>query len=112
MDCLFCKILAGEIPSTKVYEDDYVYAFKDIAPQAPFHAVVIPKKHIQSAADINSENSVYVSKIFEAVATIAKENNLSNGFRVVTNCGEDGGQTVGHLHYHMLGGRLLAWPPG
>ena len=112
MDCLFCKILAEEIPSTKVYEDDYVYAFKDIAPQAPFHAVVIPKKHIQSAADINSENSVYVSKIFEAVATIAKENNLSNGFRVVTNCGEDGGQTVGHLHYHMLGGRLLAWPPG
>lgn len=112
MDCLFCKILAGEIPSTKVYEDDYVYAFKDIAPQAPFHAVVIPKKHIQSAADINSENSVYVSKIFEAVAAIAKENNLSNGFRVVTNCGEDGGQTVGHLHYHMLGGRLLAWPPG
>ena len=112
MDCLFCKILAGEIPSTKVYEDDYVYAFKDIAPQAPFHAVVIPKKHIQSAADINSENSVYVSKIFEAVAAIAIENNLSNGFRVVTNCGEDGGQTVGHLHYHMLGGRLLAWPPG
>ena len=112
MDCLFCKILAGEIPSTKVYEDDYVYAFKDIAPQAPFHAVVIPKKHIQSAADINSENSVYVSKIFEAVAAIARENNLSNGFRVVTNCGEDGGQTVGHLHYHMLGGRLLAWPPG
>ena len=112
MDCLFCKILAGEIPSTKVYEDDCVYAFKDIAPQAPFHSVVIPKKHIQSAADINSENSVYVSKIFEAVATIAKENNLSNGFRVVTNCGEDGGQTVGHLHYHMLGGRLLAWPPG
>lgn len=112
MDCLFCKILAGEIPSTKVYEDDYVYAFKDIAPQAPFHAVVIPKKHIQSAADINSGNSIYVSKIFEAVAAIAKENNLSNGFRVVTNCGEDGGQTVGHLHYHMLGGRLLAWPPG
>ena len=112
MDCLFCKILAGEIPSTKVYEDDYVYAFKDIAPQAPFHAVIIPKKHIQSAADINSENSIYVAKIFEAVATIAKENNLGQGFRVVTNCGEDGGQTVGHLHYHMLGGRLLAWPPG
>ena len=112
MDCLFCKILAGEIPSTKVYEDDYVYAFKDIAPQAPFHAVIIPKKHIQSAADINSENSIYVAKIFEAVASIAKENNLGQGFRVVTNCGEDGGQTVGHLHYHMLGGRLLAWPPG
>lgn len=112
MDCLFCKIIAGEIPSTKVYEDDMVYAFKDIDPQAPFHAVIVPKKHIVSAADITAENSVYIARIFEAVAVIAKEQGLKDGFRIVTNCGKDGGQTVGHLHYHMLGGRLLAWPPG
>lgn len=112
MDCLFCKIIAGEIPSTKVYEDDMVYAFKDIDPQAPFHAVIVPKNHIVSAADITAENSEYVAKIFEAIAVIAKEQGLKDGFRIVTNCGKDGGQTVGHLHYHMLGGRLLAWPPG
>lgn len=112
MDCLFCKIIAGEIPSTKVYEDDMVYAFKDIDPQAPFHAVIVPKEHIVSAAEISSENSIFVAKIFEAASIIAREQGLDNGFRIVTNCGKDGGQTVGHLHYHMLGGRLLAWPPG
>jgi len=112
MDCLFCKIIAGDIPSTKVYEDEYVYAFKDIDPQAPFHVIIIPKLHISSASQINSENSSYISKIFEAIAIIAAENNLEKGFRVVTNCGEDGGQTVGHLHYHILGGRRLNWPPG
>ena len=112
MDCLFCKIIKGEIPSTKVYEDEYVLAFKDIDPQAPFHAVVIPKQHIVSAAEINSDNSVYVSKIFEAISKIAKDNNLDSCFRVVTNCGNDGGQTVGHLHYHLLAGRRLHWPPG
>lgn len=112
MDCLFCKIIAGEIPSTKVYEDDMVYAFKDIDPQAPFHAVIVPKEHIVSAAEISSENSIFVAKIFEAASVIAREQGLDNGFRIVTNCGKDGGQTVGHLHYHMLGGRLLAWPPG
>lgn len=112
MDCLFCKIIAGEIPSTKVYEDDMVYAFKDINPQAPFHAVIVPKEHIVSAAEISSENSIFVAKIFEAASVIAREQGLDNGFRIVTNCGKDGGQTVGHLHYHMLGGRLLAWPPG
>ena len=112
MDCLFCKIIAGEIPSTAVYEDDYVYAFKDIDPQAPFHAVIVPKVHISSAAEINADNSVYVAKIFEAVAKIAEKEGLDNGFRVVTNCGKEGGQTVGHLHYHMLAGRFLQWPPG
>ena len=112
MDCLFCKIIAGEIPSTKVYEDDMVYAFKDIDPQAPFHAVIVPKEHIVSAADITTENSIFVAKIFEAASVIAREQGLDNGFRIVTNCGNDGGQTVGHLHFHMLGGRLLAWPPG
>ncbi len=111
-DCLFCKIIAGEIPSTKVYEDEFVYAFKDIAPQAPFHAVIVPKIHIGSAAEITAENSIYAAKIFEAVAKIAESEGLEKGFRVVTNCGEDGGQTVGHLHYHMLAGRYLAWPPG
>lgn len=112
MDCLFCKILAGEIPSEKVYEDDKVLAFKDIDPKAPFHVIVIPKKHISSAADINSENSHYISAIFEAIAKIAKENNLEKGFRIVNNCGEDGGQTVNHIHFHLLARRNLAWPPG
>ena len=112
MDCLFCKILSGEIPSEKVYEDDKVLAFKDIDPKAPFHVIVIPKKHISSAADINSENSHYISAIFEAIAKIAKENNLEKGFRIVNNCGEDGGQTVNHIHFHLLARRNLAWPPG
>ncbi len=112
MDCLFCKIIDGDIPSTKIFENDYVYAFKDISPQAPFHVVIVPKIHIASASEINADNSIYAAKIFEAVAIIAKENRLDDGFRVVTNCGENGGQTVGHLHYHLLGGRQLAWPPG
>lgn len=112
MDCLFCKIAAGEIPSTKVFENDDVYAFLDIAPQAPFHAVVIPKKHIKCADEINAENSGIIAKIFEAIAIISKEQGLENGYRIVNNCGEDGGQTVGHLHFHMLGRRALAWPPG
>ncbi|MBR7071532.1 MAG: histidine triad nucleotide-binding protein [Clostridia bacterium] len=111
-DCLFCKIIKGEIPSTKIYEDEFVYAFADIAPQAPFHAVIVPKRHISATTEITAENSHYVAKIFEAAAKIAEENQLTNGFRVVNNCGEDGGQTVGHLHFHLLGGRLLAWPPG
>lgn len=112
MDCLFCKIVAGQIPSTKVYEDDYVYAFMDIDPQAPFHAIVIPKEHIASAAEINAENSILISKVFEAISIIAKQENLENGFRVVNNCGKDGGQTVGHIHFHLLARRNLAWPPG
>ena len=111
-DCLFCKIIKGEIPSTKIYEDEFVYAFADIAPQAPFHAVIVPKVHITSAAEINESNSLYTAKIYEAVAKIAKNENLENGFRVVTNCGEDGGQTVGHLHFHLLARRYLQWPPG
>ncbi len=111
-DCLFCKIVAGQIPSTKVYEDDAVYAFLDIEPQAPFHAVVIPKEHIASAAEISPENSAVIARIYEAIAKIAKAEQLENGFRVVTNCGADGGQTVGHLHFHLLARRNLAWPPG
>ena len=111
-DCLFCKILKGEIPSTKIYEDEYVYAFKDIDPQAPFHAIVIPKTHIESANEITSENSAAVAKVFEAVAKISKAENLENGYRVVNNCGKDGGQTVNHMHFHLLARRNLAWPPG
>lgn len=111
-DCLFCKIIAGEIPSTKVYEDESVYAFLDIEPQAPFHAIIVPKIHIASAAEITAENSGYIAKIYEAVAKIAKQENLEKGFRVVNNCGVDGGQTVGHIHFHLLARRNLAWPPG
>ncbi len=112
MDCLFCKIIAGEIPSQRIYEDERVYAFLDIDPQAPFHAVIVPKVHIASAADITDENSSLIGDVFVAVAKIAKEQNLDNGFRVVNNCGRDGGQTVGHIHFHLLARRNLAWPPG
>ncbi len=111
-DCLFCKIAAGDIPSQKVYEDEFIYAFLDIAPQAPFHAVIIPKEHIASAKEINEKNSFLIAKVFEAVAKIAEQENLEKGFRVVNNCGEDGGQTVGHIHFHLLARRNLAWPPG
>lgn len=111
-DCLFCKIVAGEIPSTKIYEDEYVYAFADIAPQAPFHAIIIPKEHIASADEITAENSMLIAKVFEAVAKISKAENLEKGYRVVNNCGEEGGQTVGHIHFHLLARRNLAWPPG
>lgn len=112
MDCLFCKIIAGDVPSTKIFENEFVYAFKDINPQAPFHVIIVPKIHIKCADNITPDNSMYIARIFEAAAVIAKENNLTNGYRIVNNCGEEGGQTVGHLHFHMLAGRLLAWPPG
>ncbi|MBQ8203175.1 MAG: histidine triad nucleotide-binding protein [Clostridia bacterium] len=111
-DCLFCKILKGEISSAKVYEDEYVYAFNDISPVAPFHVIVIPKIHIGSTDEINGENSVYIAKVFEAVAKIAKTEGLEKGYRVVNNCGEEGGQTVGHIHFHLLARRNLQWPPG
>ncbi len=105
MDCIFCKIVAGEIPSKKVYEDDKVLAFEDINPLAPVHILVIPKLHIACAADITPENSKVVAYIFEVIAKIAKEKNLDNGFRVVTNCGDDACQSVKHLHFHILAGR-------
>lgn len=112
MDCIFCKIVKGEIPSKKVYEDDRVYAFHDLEPQAPVHVLIIPKEHIESAADIDGENSNLVAAVFEAGARIAKELNLTKGFRIVTNSGEDGQQSVQHLHFHLLGGRKMKWPPG
>ena len=112
MDCIFCKIIKNEIPANKIYEDDKVLAFYDIQPQAPVHFLVIPKEHIKSPAEINSENSEIIAYIFEVIAKVAKQLNLDNGFRVVTNCGGDGGQTVEHLHFHVLAKRMLAWPPG
>lgn len=112
-DCLFCKIISGEIPSDKVYEDDSVYAFNDIAPEAPVHVLIVPKEHISSANEITEENAQVVSKIFMAAKNIAHEKNIAkDGYRIVNNCGENGGQTVKHLHFHLLGGRGLAWPPG
>ena len=108
MDCLFCKILAGDIPSAKVYENQWVYAFRDINPQAPVHVLVIPKEHICCADAVNADNSAVVAKIFEAIPEIAKAEGLANGYRVITNCGEDGCQSVKHLHFHVLGGKKLS----
>ena len=108
MDCLFCKIIGGDIPSAKVFENEYVYAFKDINPQAPVHVLIVPKTHICCADKIDAENSVYVAKIFEAIPQIAKEAGLVNGYRIINNCGEDGCQTVKHLHFHLLGGKKLS----
>ncbi len=108
MDCLFCKIIAGEIPSAKVFENEHVYAFRDINPQAPVHVLVVPKEHICCADAINGENSSLVAHVFEAIPQIAKETGLTNGYRVITNVGEDGRQSVKHLHFHILGGKLLS----
>lgn len=107
MDCLFCKIIAGEIPSSKVYEDDKVYAFRDINPQAPVHVLVVPKEHIAGADSITADNSSAVAAVFEAIPKIADLEGLTNGYRVITNCGEDGCQSVRHLHFHLVGGKKL-----
>ena len=108
MDCLFCAIVKGEIPSTKVYEDEYCYAFLDINPQAPVHVLVIPRAHISSANEICADNSDAVKAIFEAIPKIADKCGLENGYRVITNIGEDGCQTVKHMHFHVLGGKRLS----
>lgn len=107
-DCLFCKIIAGEIPSNKVYEDDKILAFRDIAPQAPTHILVIPKTHISGVSGVTAENSEVIAHIFEIIPQIAAAEGLTGGYRVVSNCGEDAGQTVPHLHFHILGGKKLA----
>ena len=107
MDCLFCAIKDGKIPSTKVYEDDTVYAFRDIHPMAPVHVLIIPKQHIPSADGVTPENSACVAHIFEVIPKIAAAEGLTNGYRVITNCGADGCQSVMHLHFHLLGGRKL-----
>lgn len=111
-DCLFCKIINKEIPSDIVYEDERIIAFKDIEPQAPFHVLVIPKKHYGSILDVPNDDDI-VSYVYQICVKLTKDAGISaNGFRVVNNCGEDGGQTVHHLHFHLLGGRYLQWPPG
>lgn len=112
-DCIFCKIINGEIPSKKVYEDDRVYAFFDINPEAPTHFLVIPKEHIESANALNDDNIDIVSHIFKVINKLVVELKIcDSGYRIVNNCGKDGGQTVEHLHFHVLGGRSLQWPPG
>ena len=108
MFCLFCSIVKGEIPSNKVYEDENVYAFYDINPQAPVHVLVIPKAHISAVSEINSENSSIIAKIFECIPVIAEKCGLKNGYRVVSNCGKDACQSVEHLHFHILGGDQLS----
>ncbi|MBR2731953.1 MAG: histidine triad nucleotide-binding protein [Clostridia bacterium] len=112
MDCIFCKIVAGEIPSNKAYEDDTVLAFYDLEPQAPVHILIVPKTHIASAAEITPENSAVIAHIFEVAAQLAKEKGLDDGFRIVNNCGESAGQSVKHIHFHLMGGREFGWPAG
>lgn len=111
-DCLFCKIGKGEIPSTILYQDDDILAFQDIDPRAPFHFLVIPKKHIASASELTEQDATLLGKIFAKISKICVENGITNGYRIVTNVGKDGGQSVEHLHFHVLAGRELAWPPG
>ncbi len=111
-DCLFCKIIAGEIPSAKVYEDDKVLAFHDIDKKAPVHVLIIPKKHVDSVAALEAVDFETVAHIYRVAQKLADELGLKDGYRIVTNIGKDGGQTVGHLHFHLLGGRAMGWPPG
>jgi histidine triad (HIT) family protein len=112
-NCLFCKIIKGEIPSDKIYEDDEVFAFKDINPQAPVHVVIVPKKHIASLGEAVSKDAEILGSVQTAAATIAKLfKETKESFRLVNNCGADAGQTVFHIHYHLLGGRKFGWPPG
>ena len=106
-DCIFCKIAAGEIPSDKIYEDEKVIAFRDIHPQAPVHFLVVPKTHIKSAAELSAENSSIIAHCFEVIALLAKQEKLDNGFRVINNCGENAGQTVPHIHFHVLAGKPM-----
>lgn len=112
-DCLFCKIVNGDIPSEQVYSDDKVIAFKDIQPQAPVHYIVIPRKHIETMNDVMESDSDLMSSLLLTCQQLAKQENLSDrGYRIVINCNKDGGQSVFHLHAHLLGGRHMTWPPG
>ena len=112
-DCIFCKIVKGEIPCDKVYEDDKVLAFNDVNPEAPIHILVIPKEHIESIMDLKDSDSHLLYNIMEVINHVSKEKGIdSKGFRIVNNIGKDGGQTVSHMHFHVLGGRALQWPPG
>ena len=111
MDCIFCKIAAKEVPSEIIYEDEKVLVFKDLEPKAPVHVLVIPKTHISSVMEINEENSEIISHIFKVIKKISSKLNLQNGFRIINNCGKYGGQTVNHIHFHVLGGQQLEWNP-
>jgi histidine triad (HIT) family protein len=111
-NCIFCMIATGEIPSTKLYEDEQILAFHDLNPQAPIHFLVIPKAHIASMDDVTAENAAIIGHIFATIPALMAKQGAASGYRVVSNCGADGGQTVGHLHFHCLAGRELAWPPG
>lgn len=111
-NCLFCKIAAGEIPSSIVYEDKHVVAFRDIDPKAPQHILLISRRHLSSMADLTSEDAELLTHIFMAAKHIAQESGLEQGYRFLTNVGPDGGQSISHLHFHLLGGRKLGWPPG
>ncbi|NLW21965.1 MAG: histidine triad nucleotide-binding protein [Tissierellia bacterium] len=112
-DCIFCKIVNKEIPSEIIYEDDKVMAFKDVNPQSPVHVLVIPKEHIESSNDIDDNNSQLIGHIFVTIKELAKELGIDeDGYRIVNNCGSFGGQTVYHIHFHLLGGRKFSWPPG
>ena len=111
-DCLFCKIVRGEIPSKKIFEDELVYVFEDIEPTAPIHYLVIPKEHISKLDEIDESNSAVIAHIYEVISKLAKELNLKDGFRVVSNCGESAGQSVFHIHFHLLAGRPFQWPAG
>lgn len=112
MDCIFCKIAGGELKTNTLYEDNKIIIFKDLEPQAPVHLLAIPKKHIKSAVEIDSENSSLISYIFEKISELKDKLGLSQGFRIVNNCGENAGQTVHHIHFHILAGRKFTWPPG
>ena len=113
MNCIFCKIVNGEVPSKKIYEDDKVLAFHDISPEAPVHFLVIPKEHIKSVNELTEKNCDIISHIFLVINKLVRELNIDEtGYRIVNNCGKDGGQTVDHMHFHVLGQRDLKWPPG
>lgn len=112
MDCIFCKLISGTIPSKKVYEDDRIYAFSDIDPKAPVHVLLVPKKHIASLAEVDVADASLLGHLHLVANKLAVEHNLSGGYRTVINTGSDGGQTVSHLHVHLLGGRQMHWPPG
>jgi histidine triad (HIT) family protein len=112
MSCLFCRIVGGEIPSTPIFEDELVYAFADINPKAPVHILIIPREHISSMIDTDQSTRAILGHLLWAAAEIARNKGLANGYRIVVNTGEDGGQTVDHLHLHLLGGRPMTWPPG
>jgi histidine triad (HIT) family protein len=112
MSCLFCKIIDGSIPSTAEYQDDRCYAFADIHPQAPVHLLIVPREHLASLAEAGEEHPALLGHLLWVAANLAREKGLAKGYRVVINTGEDGGQTVDHLHVHLLGGRAMTWPPG